>query len=69
MFQFHLLFRRAIMQKRHSSIVPPLQLTALLSEKAKNATALKVRFTSRFSLSDMVKQPTWGLSSGTAACT
>ncbi len=45
------------MRKNHSSIIPTLNLTALKNDKSKNATALKVRFTSRPSLCQMVQQP------------
>jgi hypothetical protein len=45
------------MQKHHFSIFPKLNLTALKDDKSKNPTALKVRFTSKLSVCEIVQQP------------
>lgn len=45
------------MRRQNSSIIPTLNLAALKNDKSKNATALKVRFTSRLSVCEMVDEP------------
>lgn len=62
-----LLFRFAIMQNSDSSsYVPPLNFSTLLGDKIKHPTALKMRISSKLSLTEMAESvPTFTrLSSG-----